>query len=494
MSKLISNPNLNTNSIHSAFKYQSDAVDAIKDLDYSAVFHEQGLGKTKIAFDAILYWLDRKYVDSVIIVTKRSLVANWEKETKFHTHIIPQVLSQDRNRNYYLLNSPSKLYIAHYEALRSEQERMKLFFKTRDLGMVLDESQKIKNPNSSISGVFHTFTDKLYKKMILTGTPITNRPYDIWSQIYFLDRGESLGNDFEAFKQNMDLTSTLETDEAERSEFEHELTLLWSKIRKFSVRETKSGAGIDLPQKHIEIVATKWEDEQQCMYNRIRDEMKLTIIQDGVPIEDDSEGILKRLLRLIQVTSNPATIDDSYTGIPGKFNFLLELVSKIRSKHEKVIIWTSFIKNANWLKRNLANYSSVIVHGGLSIDIRNKNLNRFMTDDEIGILIATPGAAKEGLTLTAANHVIFYDRTFSLDDYLQAQDRIHRISQTKECFVYNLIMESSIDEWVNLLLKAKALAASLGQGDIDYDYYSERIEYNFTEILNNILENKRPGQ
>ena len=70
-------------------------------------------------------------------------------------------------------------------------------------------------------------------------------------------------------------------------------------------------------------------------------------------------------------------------------------------------------------------------------------------------------------TLTVANHAVFFDRSFSLDDYLQAQDRIHRISQKRICYVYNLILRDSIDEWVNSLLAAKHLAARLGQGEVD---------------------------
>ena len=110
-----------------------------------------------------------------------------------------------------------------------------------------------------------------------------------------------------------------------------------------------------------------------------------------------------------------------------------------------------------------------------------------MADQSVKLLVATPGAAKEGLTLTAANHVIYYDRVFSLDDYLQSQDRIHRISQTRKCFVYLLIMRDSIDEWIDLLLRAKHLAAQLAQGDISLDRYQSQASYDFTEIIKGIL-------
>ena len=86
-----------------------------------------------------------------------------------------------------------------------------------------------------------------------------------------------------------------------------------------------------------------------------------------------------------------------------------------------------------------------------------------------------------------ANHVIFYDRGFSLDDYLQAQDRIHRISQKKTCYVHNIIIKNSIDEWIDILLKAKQNAAALSQGDISVKDYQEIADYSFGDIVHSIL-------
>src|SRR5437762_2211774 len=87
-----------------AFPYQLDAVRAIKPLEFAAVFHEQGLGKTKIAVDLALAWLDEGAVDSVLFLTKKSLIENWREEIRFHTHFEARVLSQDRRANYYAFN------------------------------------------------------------------------------------------------------------------------------------------------------------------------------------------------------------------------------------------------------------------------------------------------------------------------------------------------------------------------------------------------------
>jgi SNF2 family DNA or RNA helicase len=118
---------------------------------------------------------------------------------------------------------------------------------------------------------------------------------------------------------------------------------------------------------------------------------------------------------------------------------------------------------------------------------REAALSAFKTDPDCRILVATPGAAKEGLTLTVANHAIFYDRSFSLDDYLQAQDRIHRISHEKPCYVRNLVARETIDEWVDALLAAKHLAAQLGEGDISRADYDARADYEFGEMIRDVL-------
>ena len=114
-------------------------------------------------------------------------------------------------------------------------------------------------------------------------------------------------------------------------------------------------------------------------------------------------------------------------------------------------------------------------------------IDEFKNKEGVSILVATPGAAKEGLTLTVANHAIYYDRTFSLDDYLQSQDRIHRISQTRDCYIWNLICEDTIDAWVDSLLRAKRLAAQLLQSDLTQEEYERDADYDFGRAVAEIL-------
>ncbi len=472
----------------SAFPHQLDAFEAIKDLPYAAVFHEQGLGKTKIGLDLALSWLDRDIVDSVLVVAKKSLIANWRSEVATHSHLTPRILGQDRNANFFAFNSPVRLYLMHYEALVSERKRLDLFLRTRRVGVLLDEAQKIKNPNTRISRALHALADGFVRRVIMTGTPVANRPYDLWSQVRFLDGGKSLGHDFTDFKRALDLTNELARDTERATAFASDLDRLFDKISHFSIRETKKTAGLNLPGKTIQNVECQLESSQAEMYNQFRYELAAVVVQEGRAVLDDAEGLLKRLLRLVQVASNPATIDQSYKAQPGKLLYLDNLVHEAVDAGDKVIVWTSFTANADFLGLHLAEFGAVVVHGGLSLGVREEALATFKTNPECQVLVATPGAAKEGLTLTVANHAVFFDRSFSLDDYLQAQDRIHRISQDKPCHVTNLVATGTVDAWVDALLAAKHLAAQLGQGDITRREYDRRADYAFGDMVRDVLQ------
>lgn len=490
MSKIISRRETNYEAKNSAFPYQVQAFLTLKDLDYSAIFHEQGLGKTKIAIDLMLYWLQKRDIDTVMVVTKKQLVKNWQDEFEVHTHIKPRVLSSNKSDNFYVLNSPTKVIITNFETLSTDKARIALFLKCRNVAIIIDESTKLKNPDAKLTQDFFELAPLFKIRNIMTGTPVANRPYDIWSQIYFLDQGQSLGEDFEEFKKDTDLKNDFEENDEARTSFESAVGDIYSKISSFSVRETKKSCAIELPQKVYEYVLAEPEKEQRAIYNKIMHELEIEIEQNGELVIDDDSSALKRLLRLNQVASNPALVDEKYNKQSGKEVKLAELLSEIVGRGEKVIVWSNFIENINYFGKKFAQYNPRKIHGSMTIEERNKSVDLFKHDAECRVLFATPQAAKEGLTLTVANNVIFYDRGFNLDDYLQAQDRIHRISQKKTCYVYNLMLVGSIDIWIDKLLQAKQYAAFLAQGDIDISEYKARADYSYGELIKDILSAK----
>ena len=472
---------------HQAFAYQLEAVDAVKDLEYAAIFHEQGLGKTKVAIDLIVYWLSHRLLDTALIVVKKGLLNNWKKELASHSQLVPRVLTTSRSGNFYVFNSPARVMLAHYEAVRAEEERMHLFLKTRNVGVILDESTKIKNPDAALTRVFLGLAPMFTRRVIMSGTPVSNRPHDIWSQIKFLDSGESLGDDFGEFTRLVKLSADLSGANSRQKALETQLQRIFHSISGFVVRETKASAKISLPEKVVHAVVTEWEPRQRELYRQVRESLRAIIFRDGKLVADESDVVLKRLLRLLQLTSNPTLVDPSYQVEPGKLETLLEVVSSIVKDGEKCIVWTSFVGNVQWLARVLRRHNPQQVHGRLSTREQSDAIRTFLEEPSAKVFIATPGSAKEGLTLTVANHVVFYDRLFSLDDYLQAQDRVHRISQDRVCHVHNLIMRDSIDEWVEALLHSKRVAAQFAQGDIDSETYRKEMSYEFGEILRAIL-------
>ena len=472
-----------------SFKYQTEAVEFVKNRDYGAIFHEQGLGKTKIAIDIALYWLSKTDIDTVLIVTKKGLVCNWKEEMSKHSYLTTKILSNNRNENFYVFNSPTKIIITNFETIPLELKRFKMFLKTRNVGIIIDESAKIKNPNSKLTKSFFELSSLFIKKVIMTGTPVANRPYDIWAQIYFLDEGKSLGTSFDEFKSKTDLNNRLSKDLEKRKDFEDNISQIFSKIQNFSIRETKKNVNLTLPEKKYINIWTVFTPEQEKMYEKLRKELILELqINNKTEIENVS-SVLKRILRLEQITSNPKMLNNKSNLISGKEVELDSLIKKIINQNEKLIIWTNYIFNVDYFYKKYNRYNAVKICGNMTINDRNDSINEFKYGNA-KILIATPQSAKEGLTLTVANNAVFYDRGFSLDDYLQAQDRIHRISQTKECNIYNIMIRGSIDEWIHKLLLSKEKAAALVQNDISKNKYQSTVDYSYDEMIKKILNIK----
>ena len=253
-----------------AFPYQKEAFEAIKDLDYSAIFHEQGLGKTKIAIDLMLYWLEKREIDSIIVVTKKQLIENWREEFSFHTFIVPKILNQDKKNNYFVLNSTSRVLLTNFETISTEKERIRLYLKTRAVAIIIDESTKIKNPDSKLTQDFLELSSLFRIRTIMTGTPVANRPYDIWAQIFFLDKGKSLGTNYLEFKNCNDLKNSLSENIEQREVFEKSVSSIFNKIAPFTVRETKNSNIIHLPKKTYYSIKCEFEPVQKIMYEQMK--------------------------------------------------------------------------------------------------------------------------------------------------------------------------------------------------------------------------------
>jgi SNF2 family DNA or RNA helicase len=446
------------------FKHQVEALEFIRRKNDVALFDEQGLGKTKVVIDALCENLRDESIDSALIVCKKSLLNTWKKEITKHSYLHPVVLcGSKRERGRFLLQF-AHFYLIGYESLVQELEKIEMFLKLRRFAVVLDESHKIKNPSSRVTQSLLRVRELCEKRIIITGTPIANKPDDLWSQFFFLDGGRTLGGSYEEFRDRFQVRLKGKTS---LREYEQSLLILKGRINAVSLRRTKDV--LELPQKIYTDIPVVLAGRQKIMYEKVKREIYLEIERaDGQEVIERIDNYLVKLLRLTQVASNPALIDASYEETPAKFQELDKLVNEIVDRKEKLIIWTSFRKNIRTLRRRYRNLGALMLFGELPIAERNEVVERFMDRDKTKVLIANPSAAGVGLTLTSANNAIYLDRSFKMDEYLQSQDRIHRIGQEKKCNIIKIVAEGTIDEYTDEILQKKHLLAQFTLGDIEH--------------------------
>jgi len=455
-----------------AFEHQINAISLIKGDHPVALFDEPGLGKSKMVIAGLVEDMKNKLIDCALIVCKKTLVSMWGHEIKTHSNLTYTKLvgTSSERRKYY--TNFSHFYIISYDLLMRDEQILSELLHLKKGAIVLDESHRIKNPESNITKALFRLRKYSKKNIIITGTPVANTPVDLWAQFYFLDGGTSFGADFREFKKEYGIEIGMGKNKINQEN----LKRLQEKIKELSIRRTKVSVTPNLPSKKYNYLYVDLKGRQKDNYDSLRTELAIEIENmDGEMIQDQADNILKRFTRLIQIASNPYLIDSSYKEEPAKFRLLDKLVQKIVKKGEKVIIWSSFVKNIILLKRRYAKYNSLTLFGKMEIKDRDKVVKWFQEDPAHKVLVANPAAAKEGLTLTAANNAIYIDRNFNINDYVQSQDRIHRISQKKQCNITIIIARNTVDEYVEEILMKKHEIASLVQGDTDQIQYPKEL-------------------
>lgn len=443
--------------------HQIEAINFVQKNSIIPLFDEQGLGKTKIVIAAMCYGLENSLFESVLVVCKKTLLNTWSKEIKKHSYLDLTVLDGARKQRGRSLMHLTKFYLIGYESLMQELERIKLLLDLRRFVIVLDESQKIKNPKSKITQTLFQIKDFSDKKIIISGTALANKPEDLWSQFYFLDNGKTLGSDYATFKKEFSVK--LKGKES-LEQYKNSLAVLRDRIGKISIRRTKDI--LELPEKIFYDVYVNLKGEQKEIYNKALKELIIEIRNtDGSVIIRQIDNYLVKLLRLTQIASNPKLVDETYSAQPIKFIKIDQLVKDIIARGEKVIIWSCFRNNIRILKNRYKDYGAVMLFGEMTTEEKNVSVDKFQDSPECKVMVANPSVASVGLTLTAANNVIYLDRNFKMDDYIQSQDRIHRIGQEKKCNIYKILAKDTIDEYTDEIIEKKHLIMKYCLGDID---------------------------
>ncbi len=442
-----------------ALAHQVQGTAFLRSRNAAALFDEQGLGKSKQVIDAIAADIASGAIGGALIVCPNGLKQTWAEEVERHSGLRYAVFGSGKKARREAFRSlKAAFYVINYEAVGSELPALRALLRFKRMAFVLDESHRIKTPGALVTRAVLALRADAAKRYILTGTPVANKPEDLWSQVFFLDDGASLGDSFEAFKSRYGSPAGGYRD----------LDVIRSHLEAIALRREKEGT-VDLPPKSVTRVQVALSGRQLELYEQLRDELAVWIRSlSGEEVLTEAENILTRLLRLAQLASNPKLIDQGYEEVPAKFAALDQILPLYADPEAgKVIVWTSFVGNIAALRKRYGSMKPVTLHGEMAAEARDLAVRNFKEDKEVRLLIANPAAAREGLTLTQAWTAVYLDRSFNLVDFLQSQDRIHRLSQTRACQIVLLIAENTVDEFIDYSLAQKHRLARYTQGDVD---------------------------
>jgi SNF2 family DNA or RNA helicase len=441
-----------------AFPHQVEGSQFIASREAAALFDEQGLGKSKQLIDAVAAQVAAGELDGALIICPNTLKFMWAREIEQHSTLPYAMFGAGKQARRQAFGSlKAVFYVINYEAVPGEFVSLRALLRFKRMALVLDESHRIKTPGAQVTRAVHRLRSAAAKRVILTGTPVANKPEDLWSQLFFLDDGASLGVSFDDFRRRYC------TPSGGYIQVDH----LRERLTAIALRRLKDGT-LELPAKQVIPISVTLEGRQAELYESMRQDLYLWVRDlSGQEIMADAENILVRLLRLAQLASNPRLMDASYDETPAKVLALDQLLEEVmgRSTIQKAIIWTSFVDNIPIVQARYAKYRPVTFFGEMEAEEREAALRAFSSDPEVRLFIGNPAAGREGLTLTTANVAIYLDRTFNLVDYLQSQDRIHRISQTQPCDLYVLVAENTVDEFIEFALAQKHRLARYVQQD-----------------------------
>lgn len=417
-----------------------------------ANFDDQGLGKCKQAYDLAGKLFEKDEIDLMIMVSKSSLRENFFLEVSNDAQqLIVKVARGNKQERRMLYRYPSyHILVLSYESVISDiDDLLKLVGAARTL-LCLDEAHYIKNSKAERSKACLRLSENAKKTAIFTGTPIPNKIEDIYTQLKFL--GHDVGNDLKEFKERF----------GNLNEFKSYLNNSMIRRKKEKVTE------LNLPSKKVIFHPVKLSTEEMRMYeSAVSDFMISFKNKKNVTAKVSINGILAQLTRLSQLVSNPSLLLPNYDLTKSKIKKLDEIVSKTVKKDEKIIIWTNYRHNVKELLLRYKEYGATTIYGDNSKEEIQQNVKAFKENPNVKVLIAIPACAREGFTLTVASKAVYLDRNFSLLDWIQSQDRIHRISQTKECEIHVIVAKNTLDERINDILDRKSHIQQFLLGDID---------------------------
>ncbi|MBQ7457195.1 MAG: DEAD/DEAH box helicase [Desulfovibrio sp.] len=413
---------------------------------------EMGLGKTIQTLSFIQYLIERGVKGPNLIVVPTSVLPNWEREAKkFVPDLKLLVIYGTRRDNMFKQLEDTDLALTTYALLRRDLEELQKFHFTC---VILDEAQNIKNPNTITARSVRHIQARL--RICLSGTPIENNLFELWSLFEFLMPG-FLGSQH-AFQRGV-IKPIKEGDAAT-------LEYLRTRVKPFILRRTKAEVAKDLPPKIESVVCCALEDAQAELYaslaKKLREKVFADVDKNG--LSKSQMSILDALLKLRQICCHPRLLKIDIPGFTnnlpsGKFDAFKNMISEIVEGGHKVLVFSQFVQMLQIIKQWLEFSQIAFCYlDGKSKD-RFEQVDTFNTHEDIPIFLISLKAGGTGLNLTSADYVIHYDPWWNPAMENQATDRTHRIGQTRQVFSYKLICQNTVEEKILKLQEIKRSVA-----------------------------------
>ena len=455
------------------FDHQKDSLERGWDCPEFGYFMEMGTGKSKVLIDNMGMLFLAGKINFALVIAPKGVYRNWVAKE------IPDHMSDDvPHRVIRWVSGPNKkqkeemrsvqddfdgltIFVMNVEAFSSLKGQKAGDWMARALGdhgmIAIDESTTIKNHKAKRTKSLMKIAAQFNYRRLLTGSPVTKSPMDIFAQTEFLRPGLLGYESYYAFQGRYAVTQrrSMGAQAFQQIVGYKNLDELTSRIDQFSFRVLKKDC-LDLPEKIYTVRYVTLTDEQAKMYSLLQEQAML-MFEDGEMVS--APAVITQMLRIQQVMSGHLKTDD------GEMKYFpsrrMDALEEITEEHDgKAIIWSRFrydiIKITEMLNKKYGDGTAAAYFGDTSDDDRAAAVLNFQNPDHpLRFFVGNPATAGYGLTLTEANLVVYYANDFNLETRIQSEDRAHRIGQRNNVTYVDLISEGTLDEKIVESLRNK---------------------------------------
>jgi SNF2 family DNA or RNA helicase len=462
------------------FAHQLKALEMSWDKKVFAYFMEMGTGKSKVLIDNMSILYDKGHINGALIIAPKGVYKNWfdsEIPTHMPNHIEKTMVlwessagkSKEKELDTLFKSSfDLHILIMNVEALSTKKGKQfaEKFLSCHKTLMAIDESTTIKNPGAIRTKTIIDLGHNTKYKRILTGSPVTKSPLDLFTQCAFLDPWLLDHQSYYSFKTRYAITKQINVSGrmVQIVVGYRNLGELSEKLKPFSHRVLKDDC-LDLPPKTYMKRTIQLSEEQSKVYKQMK-EIALATLNGKLTT---THNVITQLMRLHQITCGHFKSDDGTTQTL-KSNRLDELMDVLSEMEGKAVIWAHYRYDieviVEAIKKEYGDKSVVTYYGDTSTDDRQKAI-KLIQDPESSVrfIVGTPQTGGYGITLTGASTMIYYSNGYDLEKRQQSEARIDRIGQEKPMTYIDIIAEGTVDEKIVKALRTKVDIATQIMGE-----------------------------